>query len=75
MEATPERPRILLVEDEDALRSTLRLNFELEGYDVTTVTNGPDALVRLRGARFDAVAHGARASITAAVFRAREKRW
>ncbi len=55
MEAKPERPRILLVEDEDALRSTLRLNFELEGYDVTTVTNGPDALVRLRGARFDAV--------------------
>ncbi len=50
-----QRPRVLLVEDEEALRSTLRLNFEMEGYDVTSVVNGPDALQRLRGARFDAV--------------------
>ncbi len=55
MEAAPQRPRVLLVEDEDALRSALRLNFELEGYDVSTVTSGPDALDRLRGARFDVV--------------------
>ena len=54
MEATA-RPRLLLVEDENALRSTLRLNFELEGYDVTTVANGPDALERLRSAHYDAV--------------------
>ncbi len=54
MEA-PARPRLLLVEDENALRSTLRLNFELEGYDVTTVANGPDALERLRSAHYDAV--------------------
>ncbi|HRF78762.1 MAG TPA: response regulator, partial [Flavobacteriales bacterium] len=54
MEATT-KPRLLLVEDEDALRSTLRLNFELEGYDVTTVINGPDALERLRGAHYDVV--------------------
>lgn len=54
MEA-PAKPRLLLVEDEDALRSTLRLNFELEGYDVTTVVNGPDALERLRGAHYDVV--------------------
>jgi two-component system alkaline phosphatase synthesis response regulator PhoP len=49
------RPRVLLVEDEEALRSALRMNFELEGYDVTTVNNGPDALQRMRGAHFDAV--------------------
>jgi len=49
------KPRLLLVEDEDALRSTLRLNFELEGYDVTTVINGPDALERLRGGHYDVV--------------------
>ena len=54
MEATAGA-RLLLVEDEDALRSTLRLNFELEGYAVTTVTNGPDALERLRGAHYDVV--------------------
>ncbi|MGV3638255.1 MAG: response regulator transcription factor [Flavobacteriales bacterium] len=52
---TPAKVRLLLVEDEEALRSTLRLNFDLEGYDVTTVSNGPDALERLRGAHYDVV--------------------
>ncbi len=47
--------RILLVEDEEALRLTLKLNFELEGYHVTTAVTGPDALDRIRGARFDLV--------------------
>lgn len=55
MEEAVAKPRLLLVEDEDALRSALRLNFELEGYDVTTVVNGPDALQRLRGAHYDVV--------------------
>ena len=55
MEGNASKPRLLLVEDEDALRSTLRLNFELEGYDVTTAVTGPDALQRLRGARYDVV--------------------
>jgi two-component system alkaline phosphatase synthesis response regulator PhoP len=45
--------RILLVEDEDTLRSTLKLNFKLEGYDVTTAARGSEALARIRGARFD----------------------
>lgn len=49
------RPRLLLVEDEEALRLTLKLNFELEGYVVTTAVTGPEALERLRGARFDLV--------------------
>jgi two-component system alkaline phosphatase synthesis response regulator PhoP len=47
--------RLLLVEDEETLRSSLRLNFELEGYDVTTASRGTEALERLRGARFDGV--------------------
>ena len=39
-----DRPkRLLLVEDEESLRSSLRLNFELEGYDVTTASRGSDA--------------------------------
>jgi CheY-like chemotaxis protein len=49
-QAEPEA-RVLLVEDEEALRSTLRLNFEMEGYDVTTVVNGPDALRTVTRAR------------------------
>lgn len=47
--------RLLLVEDEESLRSTLRLNFELEGYDVTTAVRGSEALERIRGARFDGI--------------------
>lgn len=45
--------RILLVEDEETLRSTLKLNFRMEGYDVTTAARGSEALTRIRGARFD----------------------
>ena len=47
--------RLLLVEDEESLRSTLRMNFELEGYDVTTAVRGGEALDRIRGARFDGI--------------------
>lgn len=50
-----DKGRILLVEDEASLRSTLKMNFELEGYGVTLATTGPEALDRLRGARFDLV--------------------
>lgn len=49
------KKRLLLVEDEESLRSTLRLNFELEGYDVTTAVRGSEALERIRGARFDGI--------------------
>jgi two-component system alkaline phosphatase synthesis response regulator PhoP len=52
-EKTPKR--VLLVEDEESLRSTLRMNFELEGYDVTTAVRGGEALDRIRGARFDGI--------------------
>lgn len=45
--------RLLLVEDEASLRNTLKLNFELEGYSVTTASTGGEALERWRGARFD----------------------
>ncbi len=50
-----DKKRVLLVEDEEALRLSLKLNFELEGYDVTMASTGPDALERMRGARFDLV--------------------
>lgn len=47
--------RILLVEDEPSLRGTLKLNLEMEGYNVTTASTGPEALERLRGAHYDLV--------------------
>lgn len=36
--------RILIVEDEDAMAAGLKFNFEQEGFEVTLVGNGPDAL-------------------------------
>lgn len=53
--APKARKRLLLVEDEESLRSTLRMNFEMEGYDVTTAVRGGEALERIRGARFDGI--------------------
>ena len=36
--------RILIVEDEEALASGLKFNFEQEGYDVLLAGDGPTAL-------------------------------
>jgi len=55
MDATASPKRLLLVEDEEALRLTLKLNFELDGYAVTTASTGHEAIERMRGARFDLV--------------------
>ncbi len=52
---TGTKKRLLLVEDEETLRSTLRLNFELEGYDVTIAVRGSEALERIRGAHFHGI--------------------
>ncbi len=45
--------RVLLLEDELALRKGITLNLELEGYDVVAIDNGPDGLEALRNQRFD----------------------
>ena len=45
--------RILLVEDEDNLRNTIRLNLEMEGYDVTEARNGKAGYDTFRSAHFD----------------------
>lgn len=41
-------PRIMVVEDEDALSELLRYNLESEGYEVEVVPRGDDAELRLR---------------------------
>ena len=39
-DATPDRPRVLLVEDDDALRRSLQLLLVARGYDVRAYPNG-----------------------------------
>jgi len=47
--------RILLVEDEENLRSTIRLNLEMDGYDVTEARDGKIAYDTFRSAHFDLI--------------------
>jgi two-component system alkaline phosphatase synthesis response regulator PhoP len=46
---------ILLVEDEEPLRETLSLNLELEGYEVTAVGDGLEAIDAVEKAHFDLI--------------------
>lgn len=45
--------RILLVEDEESLRESLKLNLELEDYEVVAADNGKDALKYFHEQHFD----------------------
>lgn len=45
--------RILLVEDEDSIRDAIKLNLELEGYEVVATGNGKKALEYTQGQHFD----------------------
>lgn len=45
--------RILLVEDEETIRELLRLNLELEGYEVVSTGNGKKALDFIGSQHFD----------------------
>lgn len=45
--------RILLVEDEESIRDAVRLNLELEGYEVVASSNGRKALDLIGGQHFD----------------------
>lgn len=47
--------RILLVEDEESLQDIIKLNLELEGYEVSAVNNGKAALEEFAAKRFDLV--------------------
>lgn len=46
---------ILIVEDEPHLREAMQLNFELEGYQVSTASTGNSALEMIRSRRADLV--------------------
>jgi two-component system, OmpR family, alkaline phosphatase synthesis response regulator PhoP len=45
--------RLLLVEDEPSIRDVVRLNLEMEGYEVVTSGNGRQALDLIKGQHFD----------------------
>lgn len=50
-----KKPSILLVEDEENLHEALKLNLELEGYDVTSAFDGTDALKAIQAEYFDLI--------------------
>ena len=46
---------ILLIEDEENLQDALRLNFEMEGYEVTSAYDGAEALKTIHNEYFDLI--------------------
>src|SRR5688572_1874114 len=52
-EPEPAQGSILIVDDEAAIRESLQTLLELEGYEVETVDNGEDGLVRMGERAFD----------------------
>lgn len=52
---TERRTSILLVEDEENLHEALKLNLELEGYDITSAIDGAAALKAIQAEYFDLI--------------------
>jgi len=50
-----KRPSILLVEDEENLHESLKLNLELQGYEVTSAFDGTHALKAVKEEYFDLI--------------------
>ncbi|HYM93679.1 MAG TPA: response regulator transcription factor [Chitinophagaceae bacterium] len=50
-----KKPSILLVEDEENLHEALKLNLELEGYDITSAYDGAAALKAVQTEYFDLI--------------------
>jgi len=55
MAKNESKANLLLVEDEESLRETIKLNLELEGYDVTALDNGIAALKAIKNEYFDLI--------------------
>jgi two-component system alkaline phosphatase synthesis response regulator PhoP len=55
MDRQINRGTILIVEDEENLQEALKLNLELEGYEVSCASDGLEALTKLEGELFDLV--------------------
>lgn len=55
MQQEENKGNLLLVEDEENLQETIKLNLEMEGYTVTPVDNGMDALKAVKNEYFDTI--------------------
>ncbi len=55
MTARQYKASILIAEDEESMREALKLNMELEGYEVTTVENGPAVIKAVKNEYFDLI--------------------
>ena len=55
MSTKPQKVSLLVAEDEESLREALKLNLELEGYEVTTVDNGPAVIKMVKNEYFDLI--------------------
>jgi two-component system, OmpR family, alkaline phosphatase synthesis response regulator PhoP len=55
MAAKSQKASVLIAEDEESLREGLKLNLELEGYEVTTVDNGPAVIKTVKNEYFDLI--------------------
>ncbi|MEJ7681285.1 MAG: response regulator [Segetibacter sp.] len=51
----PGKANILLVEDEENLHDALKLNLELEGYEITSAYDGNEALKAVKDEYFDLI--------------------
>jgi two-component system alkaline phosphatase synthesis response regulator PhoP len=49
------KANILLVEDEENLHEALKLNLELEGYEITSAYDGNEALKAIKDEYFDLI--------------------
>ena len=50
-----QKPSILLVEDEENLHEALKMNLELEGYEVTSAWDGAAAMQAVQAEYFDLI--------------------
>lgn len=46
---------VLLVEDEENLHEAIKLNLDIEGYNVTSVFNGKNAITKVKEKKFDLI--------------------
>lgn len=55
MQQQSTKASILIVEDEESLRSVLKLNLEMEGYEISTAEDGPSVLRLVKNEYFDLI--------------------